>query len=140
MIKRRFILALLLPIALAACGTTTSTKASIQGAPSMTTSLEQVKQRLAGDWASLATEIRPSAQKNPDGTLKPFYLKRDFSYLAGDRFELVVTNFADPNGKVALARIAIKGHMVWEGEHPIAPGAQKVNFLADEAYAVTPLV
>jgi hypothetical protein len=29
--------------------------------------------------------------------------------------------------------------MFWQGEHPIAPGAQKVDFIADEAYEVTPL-
>ncbi len=30
--------------------------------------------------------------------------------------------------------------MLWRGEHAIAPGAQKVDFMADEAYAVTPLL
>ena len=30
--------------------------------------------------------------------------------------------------------------MTWRGDHPIAPGAQKVDFAADEAYAVTPLL
>jgi hypothetical protein len=34
----------------------------------------------------------------------------------------------------------IKGHTEWKGEHPIAAGAQKVNFIADERYAVTPLL
>lgn len=102
--------------------------------------VDQTKQALIGDWASIAPEIRPSAAKNPDGTLKPFYLKRSFKYLAGDRFELTVVNSADPLGKVPLARIAIKGHMRWQGEHPIAPGAQKVDFLADEGYEVTPLI
>jgi hypothetical protein len=102
--------------------------------------VEQIKQFLVGDWVSVAPEIRPSAAKNPDGTLKPFYLKRDFSYQTGDRFALTVTNFADPYGKVPLARILIKGHMHWRGEHPIAPGAQKVDFVADEAYEVTPMV
>jgi len=39
-----------------------------------------------------------------------------------------------------LVRIVIKGHMVWQGDHPIAAGAQKVDFIADKAYEVTPLV
>lgn len=102
--------------------------------------LEQIKQALVGRWTSLAPEVRPSAAKNPDGTLKPFYLRRDFTYAAGDRFTLAIVNSADPNGKVALARIEIAGHMQWRGAHPIADGAQKVDFVADEAYAVTPLV
>ncbi len=29
--------------------------------------------------------------------------------------------------------------MLWRGPHPIAEGAQKVDFVADEAYEVTPL-
>ncbi len=78
--------------------------------------------------------------RNPDGTLKPFYLKRDFTYLGNDRFQLTVVNSADPYAKVPLARILIKGHMLWRGEHPIAPGAQKVDFVADEVYEVTPLL
>ena len=78
--------------------------------------------------------------KNPDGSLKPFYLKRAFKYQPSDRFELEVVNSADPNGAVPLARIKIGGHMLWQGPHPIAPGAQKVNFVADESYEVTPLV
>jgi hypothetical protein len=101
---------------------------------------EQVKQALIGEWVSIAPELRPSALKNADGTLKPFYLKRDFKYQSGDRFELTVVNSADPYGKVPLARILIKGHVTWSGEHPIATGAQKVNFVADEAYTVTPMI
>ena len=102
--------------------------------------VEQTQQALIGDWTSIAPEVRPSAQKNPDGTLKPFYLKRDFKALPGDRFELAIVNFADPNGKVPLARLLIKGHIAWRGDHPIAPGAQMVDFVADEAYEVTPLL
>jgi hypothetical protein len=102
--------------------------------------LEQTKTALLGDWVSIAPEIRPSAAKNADGTLKPFYLKRAFKSLADDRFELTIVNSADPNGAVPLARIFIRGHIAWRGPHPIADGAQKVDFVADEAYEVTPLI
>lgn len=102
--------------------------------------LDQVKQALVGEWTSIAPEVRPSAGKNPDGTLKPFYLRRDFTCASGDRFDLRVVNFADPQGAVPLARIAIRGHMAWRGPHPIASGAQKVDFVADEGYEVTPLI
>ena len=103
--------------------------------------LEQTKTALTGAMhLSLAPEIRPSAGKNPDGTLKPFYLKREFSYQSGDRFELNVVNSADPYGAVPIARIAIRGHMIWRGPHPIAAGAQKVDFVADVGYDVTPLL
>jgi hypothetical protein len=107
-------------------------------ASGMETDVAKIKQAMLGDWESIAPEVRPS--RNPDGSLKPFYLKRAFKYQPSDRFELEVVNSADPYGAVPLARIKIIGHMVWQGPHPIASGAQKVDFIADEAYEVTPLV
>jgi hypothetical protein len=94
--------------------------------------VEQIKEALVGDWVSIAPEVRPSAGQNPDGTLKPFYLKREFKYLAGNRFELDIVNSAEPNGAVPIARIAIRGRMIWRGPHAIAAGAQKTDFVADE--------
>ena len=104
----------------------------LAGAP-----IKAMKSSMVGTWVSLAPEVRPS--KNPDGTIKAFYLARTFVYHADDSFELTVTNFADPNGNVPVAKIELAGHMTWNGGHPIAPGAQKVDFVADTAYALTPL-
>jgi hypothetical protein len=101
---------------------------------------EQIKKSILGDWVSIAPEIRPSIAKNADGSMKPFYLTRAFTYSTGDKFELDVINSADAYGKVPLVKILIKGSMVWQGAHPIAEGAQKVKFVADEAYEVTPLI
>ncbi len=109
-------------------------------ASGMETDTAKIKEAMLGEWGSIAPEVRPSASKNADGSLKPFYLKRAFKYLPSDRFELEIVNSADPYGAVPLARIKIGGHMLWQGPHPIAPGAQKVDFVADESYEVTPLV
>jgi hypothetical protein len=104
------------------------------------TDVAKIKEAMIGNWDSIAPEIRPSsAGKNADGTLKPFYLKRAFKYLPGDRFQLEIINSADPYGAAPLARTKIGGHMLWRGAHPIAPGAQKVDFIADDSYEVTPL-
>ena len=103
--------------------------------------LEQIKHFISGgQWQSIAPEIRPSSIKTADGSLKPFYLIRQFNYYPGDKFELEIINLADPYGKVPLAKLLIKGHMQWKGEHPIATGAHKVDFIADEGYEVTPLL
>ncbi|XZF14559.1 hypothetical protein ACTHGU_00330 [Chitinophagaceae bacterium MMS25-I14] len=101
--------------------------------------LTEVKAAALGTWASIAPEVRPSAFKNPDGSLKPFYLARTFTSLPDDGFVLEIINFADPYGKVPLVKMIIRGHIAWRGEHPIAEGAQKVDFTADEAYEVMPL-
>jgi hypothetical protein len=102
---------------------------------------DQIKESIQGsEWVSIAPELRPSTIKNPDGSIKPFYLTRAFKYSAADAFELEIINSADAYGKIPLVRIVIKGHIVWQGDHPIAVGAQKVNFIADTAYEVTPLI
>jgi hypothetical protein len=130
---------LLLLLVMAGFGGAAAQSASNQPrANDMELDVAKVKETMLGNWESIAPEIRPS--KNPDGSLKPFYLKRAFKYLPSDRFELEIVNSADPYGAVPLARIKIGGHMQWQGPHPIAPGAQKVDFVADETYEVTPLV
>jgi len=102
--------------------------------------INEIKKTILGKWQSISPKVRPSNQKNENGSAKPFYLSRDFEYMAGDRFTLTIINYADPFGKIPLAKIAITGHISWEGAHSIAEGAQKVNFTADEVYEVTPLI
>jgi hypothetical protein len=102
--------------------------------------VDQIKKTMEGEWISIAPEIRPSIAKNADGSMKPFYLSRTFKYSADDKFELVVINSADAYGKIPLVKIVIKGNIIWQGDHPITAGAQKVKFSADEVYEVTPLI
>src|SRR5947207_11303125 len=84
----------------------------------MEADVAKIKGAMLGNWESIAPEVRPSASKNADGSLKPFYLKRAFKYLPSDRFELEIVNSADPYGTVLLARIKIGGHVLWQGPHP----------------------
>jgi hypothetical protein len=101
---------------------------------------DQIKEYIqGGEWVSITPEVRPGISTTTTGTIKPFYLTRSFKYAAGDKFECTVINYADANGRVPLVKIVIKGHNVWQGEHPIAAGAYSVNYVADEAYEVTPL-
>jgi hypothetical protein len=118
-------------------GATAQSPSNQPRASGMDKDTAKIKEAMLGNWESIAPEVRPS--KNADGSLKPFYLKRTFKYLPSDRFELEIVNFADPYGAAPLARIKIGGHMLWRGSHPIAPGAQKVDFVADESYEVAPL-
>lgn len=100
---------------------------------------DQIKEFILGEWTSIAPEVRPSATKDVNGNLKPFYLTRVFTYSENDTFDLTVKSFADSNGKVPLAEMFIRGHVTWKGDHPVASGAQKVDFVADIEYAVKPL-
>jgi hypothetical protein len=112
-------------------------KVKTQNQNSMTT--EQVKKLSIGDWVSIAPEVRPSVAKDASGNIKPFYLTRTFTYSADEKFTLVMINSADPYGKVPLVKIVLSGRTEWQGEHPIAPGAQKIHYIADAAYDLTPL-
>jgi hypothetical protein len=60
----------------------------------METDVAKVKEAMLGNCESIVPEIRPS--KNPDGSLKPFYLKRSYKYLRSDRCELEIVNSAHP--------------------------------------------
>ena len=51
-------------------------------AGAMETDVTKIKQALLGNWESIASEVRPSAAKNADGSLKPFYLKALFQISA----------------------------------------------------------
>jgi hypothetical protein len=96
---------------------------------------EQIKQFIQGEWASIATELRPSAAT---GKVQPFYVYRTFKF-SSDKFECAVINTADAGGKVPLVKIVIKGYIVIQDENQVAGGAYNVDYIADEAYEVTPL-
>ena len=101
---------------------------------------EQITQVIqGGQWVSITTELRPSTNKSATGEIQPFYCSRVFTYSPNDSFACIVMNYADANGKVPLVKIVIKGHNAWQGAHPIAPGAYNLDYIADEAYEVTPL-
>lgn len=93
----------------------------------------------SGEWANLTVELRPSVNKTSSRAPQPFYCSCLFKYLAPDRFESTVMKFADSNGKVPLVKIHIEGHNLWRGEHRIAKGAYNLDYVADQAYEVTPL-
>jgi hypothetical protein len=102
--------------------------------------LDQIKTFIqGGQWISIAPELRPAITKSTAGDMNPFYCTRVFSYYPGDRFECTLVNYLDSNGKTPLVRFVIRGRLQWQGEHPVAEGAQKVDYIADEAYEVTPL-
>lgn len=112
--------------------------ATTSGAPDP--AVEKLKAELVGGkWVSLAVELRPQEDRTGTGKVLPFYIKRVFQYLPGDRFVGEITSFADAGGKAPLVRFEFRGHVRWQGPHPVAKGAQKIDYILDEAFNVTPL-
>jgi hypothetical protein len=98
--------------------------------------LQQLKQTLAkSQWTSFAVELRPSTIAS-QGSIKPFYCFREFDYPDSDTFNLLFTSYADPYGKIPLALMTIRGHVRYGQEHPIAPGAYEIDYIADLEFSV----
>lgn len=92
-----------------------------------------------GEWVSLAVELRPQEDRRGTGKIQPFYVTRSFRFAKEDRFVGTITSYGDPYGKLPLAKFEFRGHVAWQGEHPITPGAQKIDYILDEGFRVTPL-
>ncbi len=102
--------------------------------------VDQIRQFIqGGKWVSITPEVRPGIIKSADGSIQPTYCLREFQYSSYDQWACVFTTFADPNAQIPLIKFIIKGHLIWQGDHPIAKGAQKVDYVADESYEVIPL-
>src|SRR5258708_5426083 len=104
----------------------------------MGTTIEQIKQIIeSAKWTSIATEIRPSTVKTTEGNIKPLFCSRQFIYPGNDKFQLIFINYADPNGKVPVVSMLIKGHIRFGNRHPIAEGAYELDYVADEGFEIT---
>ncbi|NEQ50157.1 MAG: hypothetical protein F6K11_08510 [Leptolyngbya sp. SIO3F4] len=101
--------------------------------------LSEVKEYALGSWESLSIELRPTEDRVGSGEIQPTFLTRKFTYLEGDKFVGIITLFADNYGQAPLMEFEFKGNLNWGGEHPIAPGAWKVDYVLDEGFGVTPL-
>lgn len=92
-----------------------------------------------GEWTSLSVELRPFEDRLGTGKIQPFYVKRNFKYFEGDRFEGSITSYADPFGQIPLVKFTFKGHTNWGKAHQIAKGAYEIDYILDEGFEVTPL-
>lgn len=92
-----------------------------------------------GKWESLTVELRPAEDRTGTGKVISFLITRCFEYFENNKFSGTITSFADNYGKIPLVRFVFKGHVVWQGEHPVAEGAQKIDYILDEGFLVTPL-
>lgn len=90
------------------------------------------------EWVSITTELRPQEDRTGTGKIQPFYVSRYFKFMEDDKFIGKILSFADPYGKIPLVEFEFRGHVEWKGEHPVAKGAQNIDYVLDEAFIVTP--
>lgn len=90
------------------------------------------------EWVSITTELRPQEDRSGIGKIQPFYVSRYFKFIENDTFIGKILSFGDPYGKIPLVEFEFRGHVEWKGEHPVAKGAQNIDYVLDEAFIVTP--
>lgn len=102
--------------------------------------VEEIKNFIKGhEWISITTELRPQEDRTGTGKVQPFYVTRSFKFSEGDKFVGTITSYGDPYGKIPLVKFEFRGHVEWQGEHPVTKGAQKIDYVLDEGFIVTPL-
>ena len=101
-------------------------------------SLEGLKSRIVGSWASIACELRPSPnQADPTLAPTPTYLTRDFTYDANSGFDAAITVYADAACSVPLATYEFMGDIVWHGANPAAKGAWSQDYVLNKELTLT---
>lgn len=104
------------------------------------TSLDGLKSRLAGQWVSIACEIRPQQNAtNPELAPTATYLKRDFTYQAGGGFSANITVYADAACELPAASYDFAGRIVWHGKNPAVEGAWSQDYVLDQRLELTVL-
>ena len=104
------------------------------------TSLTGLKQRVVGNWTSIACEVRPQANpQDPKAAPTPSYLTRDFTYDAEGGFEATIRLFADPACKAPLADYEFAGRIVWRDANPAIRGAWSQDYVLDRKLTLKPL-
>ena len=102
--------------------------------------VEEIKNFIKGyEWISISTELRQQEDRTGSGKIQPFYVTRSFKFSEGDKFVGTITSYGDAYGKIPLVKFEFRGHVEWQGEHPVAMGAQKIDYVLDEGFIVTPL-
>lgn len=105
-----------------------------------TMTIPEIKNFITGnEWISIAVELRPSEDRLGTGKIIPFYVSRSFKFFENDKFEGIITSYADPFGQIPLVKFTFKGSTVWGKTHPIAAGAFEIDYILDKAFEVTPL-
>lgn len=92
---------------------------------------------LDGTWVSLACELRPREAQAGGTCIEPFYLTRAFTY-EGDRFDAIITNYADPDCTQPIMNFHFAGSLSDRGPSPVAEGARNVDYSLSDRFAIEP--
>lgn len=102
------------------------------------TSLAGLKQRIVGQWVSIACELRPQPNAaDPSAAPTPTYLTRDFTYAADGGFTATIAVFLDPACETPATSFDLAGHVVWHDRNPAADGAWSQDYVLDQKLEMT---
>ncbi|MEQ8823946.1 MAG: hypothetical protein RIC14_06205 [Filomicrobium sp.] len=102
------------------------------------TSLEGLKNRVVGQWISIACELRPQPNaKDASAAPTSTYLKRNFAYDAEAGFKASITVFADAGCKIPAVTYEFAGQVIWHDRNPAADGAWSQDYVLDRKLELT---
>lgn len=98
----------------------------------------RVSKHIKGKWVSISCELRPQENRAEGGTVKPFWLKREFVFDGKDGFKGTIKGYADPLCEQPVQDFEFDGHLIWRGAHPVAKEAQSVDYELSKDFAIIP--
>ena len=101
-------------------------------------SQKRVSKHIKGKWVSISCELRPQENRGDGGTVKPFWLKREFTFDGKDGFKGIIKGYADPHCTLPIQDFEFDGHLIWRGPHPVAKEAQSVDYELSKDFAIIP--
>lgn len=102
------------------------------------TSLQGLKDRIVGTWASIACEIRPQQNASDPGLVpNATYLTRTFTYDAKGGFVANITVFADEACTQPAVAYDFAGDILWHGANPAVKGAWSQDYLLNRQLELT---
>jgi hypothetical protein len=93
---------------------------------------------IKGKWISISCELRPREVRGKGGVPESFWLTREFTFDGADNFTGLIKSYADPECKVPVTDFYFAGHLEWKGPHAVASGAEKVDYVLDREFSITP--
>lgn len=93
---------------------------------------------IKGRWVSISCELRPREVRGKGGIPESFWLTREFTFDGADNFTGLIKSYADPECKIPVTDFYFAGHLEWKGNHPVANGAEKVDYVLDREFSITP--
>ncbi|MBI2519797.1 MAG: hypothetical protein HYV97_05260 [Bdellovibrio sp.] len=101
--------------------------------------VQRVATGIKGKWVSITCELRfHEIATESNGKVEATWIKREFIFDGRNNFQGRHTTYDDSLCQSPHFEYYFRGRLEWRGPHETAPTAQKVDFIMDEEFSITP--